>query len=384
MAKAILSLLTLLFSSVSAYYVFPVILSNLLMSYSQIGVLMGVFSASTALFRPFFGKLVTLVGEKRVITLGIALATVSCFLYLFFPRSFWVIFAIRSLHGIGFSAIIAGAFSMLSRGVQENARHGLFLKVGIVIMGSSALTPLLVEISLGILGEEALYVSTGLLSLGTLPFLTKIKEETISSPGLHGKNAGFFKVLKHHRFLLLLFVTFTFAHSQATLFNFVGLWMLAHGLGMGGVYIWLCLGTAILGSLILLKRAREHPYTVSMGLFFFLLGIWLLAQNNLDLKIFILSAVLTGFSTSLIFADLNYQASISGKDSEKPMIMSLFTATYDMGFVTGTMASGRISSIYGLGFLFEVTAMVVLFSLLGSVLYGRSREEMLKVAKKPR
>jgi MFS family permease len=70
---------------------------------STIGTVTALFTLAAILFRPFIGSLLDLKGRKIILTAGIIIISLSSFSYSF-AYTVGILYAIRFLHGVGFSA----------------------------------------------------------------------------------------------------------------------------------------------------------------------------------------------------------------------------------------------------------------------------------------
>jgi len=80
----------------------PIYFSKLGLGEIQIGVLMGLFGLSSVALRPFVGKALTKVAEKRFMVGGSLINVAMSLGYMVAP-SFWPLLILRTLQGIGFA-----------------------------------------------------------------------------------------------------------------------------------------------------------------------------------------------------------------------------------------------------------------------------------------
>ena len=79
----------------------------------------------------------------------------------------------------------------------------------------------------------------------------------------------------------------------------------------------------------------------------------------LQSSFFLVPAILYGIGMGLLFPTHNALAAGHGSKDQKPAVMSLFTAIYDTGFITGAVVSGWFAYLTDLDMLF------VAFGILG-------------------
>ncbi len=91
----------------------------------------------------------------------------------------------------------------------------------------------------------------------------------------------------------------------------------------------------------------------------------ILIPNTIDSLIFSITAILFGTGMGILFATHNALAASHGSMEEKPAVMSIFTAVYDTGFITGAVVSGWLANHIGLDMLFISSGF---FSFLGLIM----------------
>ena len=187
--------------------------------------------------------------------------------------------------------------------------------------------------------------------------------------GLKRSSVSYLQLLKNRSFVFLLASTLIFAHCQSTVPNFLALIAAKKGITSGAFFftsyfiaiaVLLSLGRLIdrFGKLLFLKQF--YPI--------FSVGI-LLIPIMIDSPFYPISACLYGIGIGLLFPAHNALAAGHGNREEKPAVMSLFTAVYDTGFITGAVLSGWVAAIAGLDVLFITCGILGLFGLV-TVVFG--------------
>ena len=88
-------------------------------------------------------------------------------------------------------------------------------------------------------------------------------------------------------------------------------------------------------------------------------GLFIL-PGSIGTKLSFAPALLFGSAMGFLFPAHNALAADHGGMTEKAGVMSLFTAVYDTGFVTGAVVSGWISQQIGLAHLFLITGSMAI------------------------
>ncbi|MEE4354558.1 MAG: MFS transporter [Desulfatiglans sp.] len=366
----------MVFANTALFYIYPLALDHMGSGHHIVGLVMGIFSTAAVLSRPFLGKLVGLKGESWVMSSGLALNMGVCLAYNLIEEFGPAMLAVRTLHGIGFSAFISGGFSLAAKVFPPAKRGEAFSVLGACLMGTVALAPPFGEFLVGRWGFGSLYITASGSLLLAWVCLRIVKEHLKESTYEHTKTpVKYLGLLKDRAFCLLLISTIIFAHCQATVPNFLALLAAGKG-GNSGRFFMFSYFTAIL-FLLAMGRFIDR---FGMRLFlvvaypFFLLGIFLI-PSSLPSFYFLFPAVLYGAGIGLLFPAHNAAAAGHGNEMQKPAYMSLFTAVYDAGFITGGVVSGWFAQKTSLDMLFTTCSV---FGLLGFgvvILLSKTRME---------
>jgi len=357
--------LFLMFANIGLLYLYPLALKAMGGDPHLIGWIMGVFSIFTVLSRPLMGHLAAQKGEYWVISAGMVLSLISSMSYLIVSSFGPLMLLVRVMHGIGFSAVIAGAFSLVAKTASPLRRGMAFSRVGASLMAAIAVAPSAGEILIGWYGFEALYMAAaGAVVLGwicvTIGRRLGLPTDVFEKTG----RVRYRPLLKDRPFLFLLCSTFIFAHSQATLTNFLALIAAKHDTGAGPFFFFAYL-TAILVLLTLGRLVDRYGNLCLTCLSYPFLSLSiLLVPGTIESARFVVTAVMFGGSMGLLFTAHNALAASHGSFREKPAVMALFTGIYDSGFITGAVISGWIAHRAGLDMLFVFSGFFALVGLL--------------------
>jgi len=343
----------LIFMNIGLLYLYPLILKTMGSDPHTTGWVMGTFSISAVLSRPFLGKLVIQKGEYWVISSGMALTLVASLSYNLITAFGPIMLFIRMIHGIGFSAFIAGSFSLLAKGVSPLKRSAAFSMVGVSLMVAIALAPSIGEVLIDWYGFHSLYMAaSGLIVLAWLALITGIKPGFGVSRENEGADIRYLPLLRDRPFFFLLCSTLIFAHSQATVANFLAL-IAAQNKASAGPFFFASYLTAIIVLIILGRLIDRYGKLFLTCLSYPLLSLSIiLIPNTIHSLLFPITAMLFGTGMGVLFATHNALAASHGSIQEKPAVMSLFTGVYDTGFITGAVVSGWLANQIGLDMLF--------------------------------
>lgn len=345
--------LFLVFANVAFLYLYPLVLDAMGSAHHVIGLVMGVFSCAAVISRPFMGKLITLKGEQRVFSLGLITSLLSSMSYSLITAFGPAMLLVRVIHGIGFSAAVSAGFSLAAKTIHPGKRGESFSIVGASLMCAFALAPPLGEFLLRKWGAEALYMTAaGSVFLAYFAAIRAFQPLSGLSQKEEKTPVRYYSLLYKRSFFFLLISTIIFSHCQATVPNFIALVSSEQGVP-GGRFFLVSNITAVFVLLTTGKLVDRFGKLVFMKLLYpvFSIGI-LLIPVLIGSAFHTFPALLYGIGVAVLFSTHNALAASHGSKSEKPAIMSLFTATYDTGFITGAIFSGWFAHMTSLGMLF--------------------------------
>ena len=344
----------LVFTNISFLYLYPLALESMGGAYHVIGLVMGVFSVAAVVSRPLFGRLVSLKGESRVMSLGLAVGLAATLAYHAITAIGPAMLVVRVVHGIGFSAFISGSFSLAARAYPREKSGETFGIVGAAIMASMALAPPFGEFLVRRWGFHVLY--SGAAAALVLAWIASgaASGPLGNAPGpASGKPAaGYRKILRDRPFFFLLLSTLILSHCQAAVPNFLAVIAAEKGT-LSGPFFFLSSATAVTVLLVMGRFVdrRGKVFYLRISYPVFCLGLFLVPQV-LPSAFFAVPAVLFGAGGGLLFLTHNTLAADHGSGEEKPAVMSLFTGLYDAGFITGAVISGWFAHETSLDMLF--------------------------------
>jgi MFS family permease len=367
-------LVLMTFSSLATFNLIPLFLESLGGSPGQIGLIVGVFSIAAFLSRPLAGWLLGRVQPKKVCVIGLGLMLIASVLYVFVKKIDWAIYFIRTLHGLGFSIFVLAAMLITILAVPEKTRT---YAIGVVSTGF--LLPLLVapyiaEVIIQRYGFFFYFLVAGILvaiPLVAVLFFKSPMPRVVREPNTHGR--GFFRLLARKRTLIIFSLAFIFEVGLGSSLTFVPL--LAHqGTAMRAGYYYTCLG---LTAVLLRVFGGKHitfwgdPRLLFPAFCFLTGGAVLLffSRDNLHLA---LSGLVWGIGTGVLYPHLSALAVEGTPTNEKGMVLSMFTASVDLGFAFGPIIFGWMSHIFGIRVSFFPLAAIVFIPSLFLTLFGRS------------
>jgi len=99
----------------------PIYLEKMGSTGGEIGVLIGIFSLSSLIFRPFVGRALIKIPERSFMIAGTVIYTFSSIAYLF-AKPFWPLLILRVFQGIGMTLFSTASLTLVARLIPEAHR----------------------------------------------------------------------------------------------------------------------------------------------------------------------------------------------------------------------------------------------------------------------
>lgn len=354
-------------TSFASFFLFPIFIAEHGGNRIDIGILMGVFSLSAVLCRPYISEMIDKVGRKTSYTIGSLIMSMLPLLYLFFEGElasfYFPLFAVRIIHGVGLALCITAAFTYAADVIPEER-----LNEGIGIFGISGLTglaigPVIGELLIKLFDFHVFFfASAGFAAVALLihlPLKESFRCAKSSAPDLQ----SFFTVFRSNKIILIASLAFMFGFGIAASNSFVTPFATERRLSFVSLY-FICYSlaavlTRLFGGRLADQSGEERiiPYALAMtgtGL----LMLTLVKENML----LVLSGLMTGCGHGFLFPCLNALAIRGEATQNRGKITGAFTGSIDMGVFIGSIALGTIGELAGFRFLFFVAGASLLLA----------------------
>ncbi len=304
----------------------------------EIGFLVGIFSVSSLILRPFVGKALLTIPERRFMVAGAFLYVLSCLAYLIAPP-FWPLLIVRAFHGIGLALFATASFTLLANITPEAHRGRLISYYYLSYNMAFALGPYFGMLLINQFNFVALFLSCTGLSLCSLYLALKLsKRESIPLEKESLKVQSFLS----REALPPAIIAFMLNIIWGALCAFFPLYALKHGVSNPGIFfiflaISLMLGR-VFGGKILDTYNREKVIMLCLAII--VVGIIVLPFAN-TIRMFILVAIMLGAGWAFLYPFLTIHIIENAGPARGPA-MATFTALGDLGAGLGPMIMGII------------------------------------------
>ncbi|MGD8505023.1 MAG: MFS transporter, partial [Syntrophobacterales bacterium] len=365
-------LMFLVFSNIAFFYLYPLFLQAMGSTKTTIGWVMGLMPISTVVTRPYMGKLVARRGEQPVILLGLLIIFFSSLAYHGLKQVAWPMILVRIAHGVGFSAFISASYTAVAQWVPQNRRGQAYSYTGATILAAVAIMPLAGEHLVRGFGYPALFNgAAAVVFLAGLLTFAPIASRRVTPSSYEGELL-YGPLLRRRSTCLLLLAILLFVQGHATVLNFIALQASRLGLPPGYYF-------AIAASLAFVLRLVAGAFIDRYGKKRFMRGSYVFFGAGICLiplishsPAFYASSLLYGAGLAFLFPAAIALAADQAKSLEElPGMLSLATATFDLGFISGTVLSGWFADLFTLDILFLTVGALsfVGFALMFSPIY---------------
>lgn len=345
----------------SIYFLIPILplyLEDMGKDRSEIGVIIGAFSASSIILRPLVGALLDTYSKKSLMILGALIFAVSPFLYLTTTSGFWLSF-IRFFHGIGVATFATSAVVMVSNVVP---RERLAYATGIYVISVSAsfgIAPLL-----GSMARKAFSFSGQMTALVLAALVILLLVAGLEEPALpkdHSQKQSLWEVLKDRNVWAPSLVFTTCSFTIGTIMAFLPLYVLTLGENSTGLFFMIYSATLVavrlVGGGLSDSFGRGAVIVPSLGITF--LGTVFLALVNSPAGL-LLDAFLYATGVSLVYPTLNALVVERAAPENRGTALGIFSASVDGGFFLGSATMGYIAHYFGFREMFVAASLLPL------------------------
>ena len=335
----------------------PIYILKLGGSESEIGLIIGVFTISAVVLRPFIGRELDSRGRKKILLAGSLVFLLSMLLYNY-TTSVTSLLLLRVFHGLGWGAATT-AGSTLIADIAPPSRRGEAMGIfGMASNVAMAFGPALSIMLLDSSNFPALFAVSASIALVSLLLVLPISETIV----VHPKNPLFSKEA-----LFPSAMMFTVSLTYGSIVSFLSLFARKQGITNPGIFftvfaITLIIVRALAGRL---SDIKGRNFVIVPGMVMITAGLWVLSTAS-SLSAFLISAFLYGMGFGFVHPSL--MALLVDRVTEKTRgsAMGTFTAAFDLGIGTGSIVLGIVLQFYGFGIMYLLGGAIVL---LGAVFF---------------
>jgi MFS family permease len=338
----------------------PVYLSRFEIKAGEIGFLIGILSVFSLIPRPFIGRALLRIPERKFMIAGAMLYILSSIAYLLAPP-FWPFLIVRILQGVGLAFFSTASVALIANITSENRRGQIITYYFLSFNFAFALAPYFGMVIINQFNFTVLFLVCTGLSLCTFFITLKLKD--VQSAPIENES------IQHQPFfnrqvLPSSIMAFLLNVIWGSLGAFFPLYALRHGVSNPGIFfafiaISLILGRS-LGGRILDIFAREK---VIIPCFIAIIVSLVVLTFSTTLQMFILVAIIFGTGWAFLYPSLVVYA-VENSGSARGPAMGTFTALADLGAGIGPMIMGLILEWTNYPVMFFLLTLIVTINFL--------------------
>ncbi|GIN92358.1 putative MFS-type transporter YwoG [Siminovitchia terrae] len=325
----------------------------------EAGLLMSIFLLSAIIVRPFTGKILDLVGKRRMLMFSLVLYLLCTVLY-YFIDPFGMLLALRFLHGIGFS-IATTACGAIAADIIPPARRGTGL--GYFTMSTNlgvVLGPLIALSLIQAYSFDMLFIILSLLMI-TGALFSLIVPAHKQQNGAKAKRRMSFNDLFERKAVPVGFLACLTGLSYASILSYLSIYAQGKNLlGMTSSFFLVFAAVMLLarpftGRLFDLKGPQ---YVLYPGLVLFIVGLIMLAFTN-SATTFLLAGGFVGLGYGSLVPSMQTLAIQSVPIERSGYATATFYTFFDGGIALGSYIFGIIAAAKGYQSIYLISSILV-------------------------
>lgn len=337
----------------------PIYLEKLGGSESEIGLIIGVFTISAVILRPFIGSLSDRQGRKKILLAGLLVFLVSMMLYNY-TTDVISLLILRIFHGLGWGAVTTAATTLIAD-IAPPSRRGEAMGIfGMASNVAMAIGPALGFLLLSSYDFPALFMACTLIAIISMLFAAPITERIV----VHTETPLFSREALSPSILM-----FIISLTYGSLVSFLPIFAIKQGITNPGIFFSVLAVTLIFVRAMAgrLSDTKGRKFVIIPGMFLIILSLWVLS-GAIALQDFLVSAFLYGLGFGSVHPALMALLVDKVDEKERGAAMGTFTAAFDLGIGTGSILLGLLLQyssfriIYLAGALCVFIAMICLIS----------------------
>jgi MFS family permease len=348
----------------------PIYLSRLDSKETEIGVLIGIFTVSSLVLRPFTGKILLRTPEKQMMIIGALLFGLASIGYLVAPP-FWPFLFVRLFQGVGYAFFYTASFTLIAN-ISPEAHRGQSLSYFLLALNISlALGPSFGMFLINRFDFTTLFLVCLGLSLGSFFIINKLGRRP-AAPSEDSSIASSFFISREA--LPASIMGFFFFFIWGALTAFFPLYAIKHGVVNPGLFFTMIaimlISSRVLGARISDLYSSEKIILPCLITFIISMGIIAFSKT---LSMFVLAAVIWGIGHAFFYPSLAVYV-LDRVGSSRSLAMGTLTAMTDLGIFMGPVVMGVVIQFTSYPIMFLFLSLIGIFNLIYFYLFVRDKK----------
>lgn len=351
----------------------PIFVQELGGSDQMIGLIIGIFTFSALIFRPYAGKLLESKGRQFVYMVGLAVFVFSVGSYAFIV-SIGFLLMMRVVQGVGWGFSTTATSTIATDLIPPKRRGEGMGYFGLSGNLALAFGPALGLTLVGVISFTSLFLICGGLGLVAFLLSTTIRYKKVEASPNKTVTVKFdiFEKTALEPSILLFFITVTFGGIASFLPLYAG------QKGIAGIELYFL----VYAIFLMVSRTfagkiydrKGHLFVFLPGTVFIFIAMLLLAWLP-NTFVMLMAAGIYGLGFGSVQPALQAWAVDKAPGNRKGMANATFFSFFDLGVGLGAMTFGQLASLYGYGAIYQTAAVSVLLSMILYIyLYVRAKK----------
>lgn len=351
----------------------PLFVKELGGSDSMVGLIVGVFTFSALLFRPFAGRALETRGRQVVFLFGLSIFVISVGAFAF-AASIAMLIIMRVLQGIGWGFSTTASGTIATDLIPPKRRGEGMGYYGLSSNLALALGPALGLSLVGLISFSQLFLISSAMGLIALLLALTIRFKKVEESPDKTTTVKFdiFEKSAVNPSILLFFITLTFG-GIATFLPLYAIERSVEGIPMYFVVyaIFLMISRIVAGKIY---DERGHMYVFPPGAIMIFVAMLLLTWLP-STTVLLIAAAFYGFGFGSVQPALQAWAVNGAAENRKGMANATFFSFFDLGVGIGAMGFGLIASAFGYKYIYIISAISIIIAIIYYfILYFRAKK----------
>ncbi|MBS4208034.1 MFS transporter [Bacillus sp. FJAT-50079] len=324
-----------------------------------IGIVVGMFTFSALLFRPYAGRILETRGRGFVYLLGLGIFVVSIGTFGFVTGLAFLLM-LRFVQGIGFGFSTTASGTIATDLIPANRRGEGMGYFGLSGNLALAFGPTLGLALVGVISFPQLFLISAVLGLTALLLATRVRYKKVEKQTVALKKWDVYEKTAIPPSMLVFFITFTFGGIAA----FLPAYSAQKGI-MGIEWYFLLYAIALMVSRTFAGKIYDqhgHGLVFIPGTLLIFITMILLAWLPNSLTLYI-AAILYGLGFGTVQPALQAWSVKESPPNRRGMANATFFSFFDLGIGIGAILFGQIAYLFGYSSIYKVAALSILCSI---------------------
>ena len=329
------------------------------------GLVIGIFTFSAILIRPFTGQALDVHGRKSIFLAGMILFTACVLSYIWAP-SLLVLLAIRFIHGFGWGLTSTAAGTVAADIIPKSRMGEGMGYYGLAGTISMALAPALGLFMIDRFSFNIMFSLAAFMVMIAIILACLIKYRNVTPTR---QTLSLIEKAAFRPTLVIFFITMTYG----AIVSFIALYASQRGIGnIGSFFTVYAVSLAIFRPLAgRLSDKRGFDFVVIPGIIFIGFAMILL-YFAASIQWFLVAAFVYGAGFGTVQPSLQALAIILSSPERRGSANATFFTGFDLGIGLSSIMWGVVAEVTGYSLIYMLSLVPVMAALISYVLLGRN------------